>query len=170
MSLQSDVFNFGILTMSDAGSKGEREDTSGDMIEERMLIAGFKLALRDILPDEKELISEKLIQWSDGGEVDIILTTGGTGLGPRDMTPEATRNIIDFEVPGIAEAMRIKTLENTEMSMLSRCISGVRSGCLIINLPGSPKGVKEMLEVSISVIPHALEMIRGWRTHPVKDR
>ena len=169
MILQSNAFNFGILTISDAGSKGERKDTSGDGIEERMIIDGFKLTLREILPDEKELISEKLIQWADSGEVDIILTTGGTGLGPRDVTPEATLRIIDFEVTGISEAMRIKTFEKTPMSMLSRCVSGVRSGCLIINLPGSPKGVKEMLEVVISVIPHALEMIRGWRTHPVNN-
>ena len=169
MVLQSDAFNFGILTISDAGSKGERKDTSGDRIEERMLIDGFKLTLREILPDEKELISEKLIQWADSGETDIILTTGGTGLGPRDVTPEATLRIIDFEVTGISEAMRIKTFDKTPMSILSRCVSGVRSGCLIINLPGSPKGVKEMLEVVISVIPHALEMIRGWRTHPVNN-
>lgn len=169
MILQSDAFNFGILTISDAGSKGERKDTSGDRIEERMIIDGFKLTLREILPDEKELISEKLIQWADSGEVDIILTTGGTGLGPRDVTPEATLRIIDFEVTGISEAMRIKTFDKTPMSILSRCVSGVRSGCLIINLPGSPKGVKEMLEVVISVIPHALEMIRGWRTHPVNN-
>ena len=166
---QSDAFNFGILTISDAGSKGERKDTSGDGIEKRMIIDGFKLTLREILPDEKELISEKLIQWADSGEVDIILTTGGTGLGPRDVTPEATLRIIDFEVTGISEAMRIKTFDKTPMSILSRCVSGVRSGCLIINLPGSPKGVKEMLEVVISVIPHALEMIRGWRTHPVNN-
>ena len=169
MILQSDAFNFGILTISDAGSKGERKDTSCDSIEERMITDGFKLTLREILPDEKELISEKLIQWADSGETDIILTTGGTGLGPRDVTPEATLRIIDFEVTGISEAMRIKTFDKTPMSILSRCVSGVRSGCLIINLPGSPKGVKEMLEVVISVIPHALEMIRGWRTHPVNN-
>ena len=121
---------------------------------------------REIVADEKDFISAKLREWADGGEVELILTTGGTGLGPRDVTPEATKVVIDIEVPGIAEAMRIETLKNTPFALLSRSVAGVRSGCLIINLPGSPKGVRETLEVAVPAIPHALEMIKGWRTHP----
>ena len=127
---------------------------------------GYKQIHRDIVADEKDLISAKLSEWADGVEVELILTTGGTGLGPRDVTPEATRAVIDIEVPGIAEAMRIETLKNTPFAMLSRSVAGVRSGCLIINLPGSPKAVRETLEVAVPAIPHALEMIKGWRTHP----
>jgi molybdenum cofactor synthesis domain-containing protein len=129
---------------------------------------GFREALRDIMPDETDLISARLRDWCDGGEVDLILTTGGTGLAPRDVTPEATRAVLDLEVPGIAESMRMQTLDSTPMAMLSRSVAGVRSGCLIVNLPGSPAGVRETLEVALMAIPHALEMIRGWRTHPVR--
>jgi molybdenum cofactor synthesis domain-containing protein len=128
-------------------------------------MAGFKERLKDIIPDEVRIISEKLIDWSDGGEVDIILTTGGTGLGPRDVTPEATKNILEMEIPGIGEAMRIKTLARTPFAILSRTTAGIRSGCLIVNLPGSPKGVEECLDVIMESLPHALEMIRGWKTH-----
>ena len=167
MSSEKTVFNLGILTISDAGFKGERADTSGDAISELMTERGFREALRDIVPDEKELISERLRDWCDGGEVDLVLTTGGTGLGPRDVTPEATRAVIELEVPGMAEAMRIQALENTPLAMLSRSVAGVRAGCLIINLPGNPAGVRETLDVAVPAIPHALEMIRGWRTHPV---
>ncbi len=127
---------------------------------------GFEQVYRDIVSDEKELISAKLREWCEGAEVDIVLTTGGTGLGPRDVTPEATRDVIDIEVPGITEAVRIETLKNTPFAMLSRAVCGVRSGALILNLPGSPKGVSECLEVAIPALPHALEMIKGWRTHP----
>ena len=164
----SAAFTLGILTVSDAGSKGERADTSGDAIRDIMESEGFAMTLRDILPDEADLVADKLREWCDGGEVDVVLTTGGTGLGPRDVTPEATRRVLDLEVPGIAEAMRMQTLQHTPMAMLSRSVAGVRSGCLIVNLPGSPKGVLETLEIARAAIPHALEMIRGWRTHPVK--
>lgn len=126
----------------------------------------FNEARRDMVPDEKELISAKLREWCDGGEIDLILTTGGTGLGPRDVTPEATLAVLDIEVPGIAEAVRIETLKNTPMAMLSRSVAGVRSGCLVINLPGSPKAVRECLAVAARAIPHGLEMIRGRRGHP----
>ena len=162
----SAIFKFGILTVSDAGSKGERSDTSGDAISEIMGREGFNQVCRDIVPDEKELVSSKLRQWCDSGEVDLVLTTGGTGLGPRDVTPEATKAVIDIEAPGIVEAMRIGTLKHTPLAMLSRSVAGVRSGCLIVNLPGSPTGVRECLAEVVPVIPHALEMIRGWREHP----
>ena len=158
-------FYAGILTISDSGAIGERIDLSGRKISEMIEMAGFKERLKDIIPDEVGIISEKLIDWSDGGEVDIILTSGGTGLGPRDVTPEATKNILEMEIPGIGEAMRIKTLARTPFAILSRTTAGIRSGCLIVNLPGSPKGVEECLDVIMESLPHALEMIRGWKTH-----
>ena len=166
MAKESHAFNLAILTISDAGSRGERDDASGDAVSEIMAREGFNEVSRDIVPDEAELISARLREWCDSGEVDIVLTTGGTGLGPRDITPEATRAVIDIEVPGIAEAMRMETLRNTPFAMLSRSVVGVRSGCLIINLPGSPKGVRECLETAIPAVPHALEMVKGWRGHP----
>ena len=160
------AFRVGVLTISDAGSKGERDDTSGQAISEIMSREGFEQKYRDIVPDEKELISAKLAQWCDGGEVDLVLTTGGTGLGPRDVTPEATREVIELEVSGIAEAMRASTLKDTPLSMLSRSVAGVRSGCLIVNLPGSPTGVRQCLEVAVPALAHAIEMTQGWRGHP----
>ena len=141
-------------------------DTSGDVISEIMAREGYDRVRRDIVPDEKQLVSARLREWCDSGDVDLVLTTGGTGLGPRDVTPEATREVVDIEVPGIAEAIRIETLKNTPFAMLSRSVAGVRSGCLVINLPGSPTGVRECLEVAVPAIPHALEMIKGWRGHP----
>jgi molybdopterin adenylyltransferase len=161
-------FKMAILTISDAGSRGEREDTSGDVISEMMSKEGFQQVFRDIVPDEREQISAKLREWCDGGQVDLVLTTGGTGLGPRDVTPEATRAVLDIEVPGIAEAMRMQTLKITPLAMLSRSVAGVRSGCLIVNLPGSPKAVRETLEIALPAIPHGLEMIKGWRGHPAQ--
>ena len=155
-----------ILTISDAGSRGERADTSGDAVSEIAAREGFTQVCRAIVADEGETISARLREWCDGGEIDLVLTTGGTGLGPRDVTPEATREVLDIEAPGIAEGIRAQTLAKTPFAMLSRSVSGVRSGCLIINLPGSPKGVRECLEAAMPAIPHALEMIKGWRGHP----
>jgi molybdenum cofactor synthesis domain-containing protein len=158
-------FRLAILTISDAGSKGERADTSGDAISEIAACAGLREVERAIVPDEKDLVSGRLAQWCDGGGVDVVLTTGGTGLGPRDVTPEATRAVIELEVPGIGEAMRMGTLAKTPFAILSRSVAGARSGCLIVNLPGSPTGVRECLGVAMPAIPHALEMLKGWRTH-----
>jgi len=155
-----------ILTISDAGSKGEREDTSGDVISRVAAREGYQEVRREIVPDEAEVITRKLAEWCDSGQVDVVLTTGGTGLGPRDVTPEATRRAIEMEVPGIAEAMRLETLRHTPMAMLSRAVAGLRSGCLVINLPGSPKGVEECLEVAAPAIPHAVDMVMGRRGHP----
>ena len=166
LSGEKHTFTVAILTVSDAGAKGERDDASGDTISEIMAREGLRQVYRDIVPDEPEQISEVLARWCDGGEVDLVLTTGGTGLGPRDVTPQATEAVIDFAVPGIAEAIRVQTLQKTPLSMLSRSMAGVRSGCLVINLPGSPTGVRECLEVAVPAIPHALEMIGGWRGHP----
>jgi len=148
-----------VLTLSDKGSKGEREDSSGPLIQDMLKSINAEVRFYDILPDEKELIKKKLIEYSE--KVDLILTTGGTGLSPRDVTPEATLDIIDREVPGIAEAMRSEGLKKTSRAMLSRAVAGVRGTSLIINLPGSPKAVKENLQVIIEVIPHAIEKIKG---------
>ena len=148
-----------VLTMSDKGSKGEREDSSGPLIKVMLKGIGAEVKHYDILPDEKELIKEKLIKYSK--KVDLIITTGGTGLSPRDVTPEATLEVIDRQVPGIAEAMRSEGLKKTSRAMLSRAVTGVKGRSLIINLPGSPKAVKENLAVILDVIPHAIEKIKG---------
>jgi len=148
-----------VLTMSDRGSKGEREDLSGPMIEDMIKAIGAEVKYFEILPDEKELIKEKLIEYSK--KADLILTTGGTGLAPRDVTPEATLDVLDKQAPGLAEAMRSEGLKKTSRSMLSRAVAGVKGRSLIINLPGSPKAVKENLAVILDVIPHAIEKIKG---------
>lgn len=148
-----------VLTLSDKGSTGERDDKSGLLIQELLKRIGAEVKSYDILPDEKDLIKEKLIQFS--AQVDLIITTGGTGLAPRDVTPDATLEIIEKEVPGIAEAMRLEGLKKTNRAMLSRAVAGVRGKCLIINLPGSPKAVRESLDAIIDVIPHAVEKLKG---------
>lgn len=147
-----------VLTLSDKGSRGERADASGPAIGE-MLKGIAEVKFYDILPDERHLIREKLLEYS--GKVDLILTTGGTGLSPRDVTPEATLDVIDREVPGFAEAMRMEGLKKTRTAMLSRAVAGVRGQTLIINLPGSPKAVRENLETIIDALPHAIEKIKG---------
>ncbi len=148
-----------VLTMSDKGSRGEREDLSGPAIGEVVRGIGIEVTHYEVIPDEKVLIKEKLIHYSK--LVDIIFTTGGTGLSPRDVTPEATLEVIEREVPGIAEAMRLEGLKKTRRAMLSRAVAGVRGRSLIINLPGSPKAIKEGLEAVLEVIPHAVEKIKG---------
>ena len=165
---QNSKFELGVLTISDTGARGERiVDGSGDAISEIMAAEGYAIALRDMVADEVPEISQKLSEWCDSGEVDLILTTGGTGLGPRDVTPEATRAVLDIEAPGIGEAMRMQTLRFTPFAMLSRATAGVRSGCLIVNLPGSEKAVRETLAVAMPALVHGLEMVKGWRTHAV---
>ena len=153
------MISVAVLTVSDKGSKGEREDLSGPLIGEMIKKIGAELKYYEVIPDEKILIKEKLIEYSR--KVDLILTTGGTGLSARDVTPEATLEIIDKEVPGIAEAMRSEGLKKTNRAMLSRAVAGVKGNSLIINLPGSPKAVKESLSVILDVIPHAIEKIKG---------
>ena len=132
-----------------------------------MASEGFELALRGIVPDEPAQISAKLTEWCDNGGIDLLLTTGGTGLGPRDTTPEATRAVLDIEAPGIGEAMRMQTLQFTPFAMLSRATAGVRSGCLIVNLPGSEKAVRETLAVALPALAHGLAMVKGWRIHAI---
>jgi len=148
-----------VLTLSDKGSKGEREDLSGPLIRDMLKSINAEVRFYDVLPDEKELIKEKLLEYAE--KVDLILTTGGTGLAPRDVTPEATLEVIDRQVTGIAEAMRFEGYKKTKRAMLSRAVAGVRGRTLIINLPGSPKAVKENLEVIMDVLPHAIEKIKG---------
>lgn len=155
------MISFGILTISDKGSHGERYDGSGAAIQNRVSIMGGRVVRYDIVPDEVDIIRRRLIEWADAGDVDVILTTGGTGLGPRDVTPEATMPILDKMVPGIAEAMRIETFGKTPTAILSRAVVGIRKKCLIINMPGSPNGVRECLEVIIDPVVHAVEIITG---------
>ena len=148
-----------ILTLSDKGSRGEREDLCGPLIREIIKTISAEVLYYEIIPDEKELIKEKLI--SHSRNVDLIITTGGTGLSPRDVTPDATLEVLDWQIPGIAEAMRMEGLKKTNRAMLSRAVAGIRGKTLIINLPGSPKAVKEGLEAIMDVIPHAIEKIKG---------
>ncbi|MCL5779768.1 MAG: MogA/MoaB family molybdenum cofactor biosynthesis protein [Firmicutes bacterium] len=154
------MYKIGIVTMSDKGSQGLREDTSGATIRQMVGDLGTVEQYR-VVPDDPEVIKEALVEFADVHRLDLILTTGGTGLGPRDHTPEATLAVIDRQVPGIAEAIRAASLQKTPKAMLSRAVSGTRGSTLIINLPGSVKGVRECLEVVLPVLPHGLEILSG---------
>lgn len=157
----------GVLTISDGASRGGRQDLSGERIRELVTqLPDATIAASAIVPDEQEQISATLREWSDRQHLHLILTTGGTGLAPRDVTPEATNAVIEREAPGIAEAMRINSLRYTPKAMLSRGIAGVRGKTLIINLPGSPKAVQECLEYILPVLPHAINLlIEGPKEH-----
>jgi len=150
-----------IVTASDRSFRGEREDLSGPAIRERVEALGWEVVCCGVVPDEKEKLKEEMIRIADRERVPLLLTTGGTGLAPRDSTPDATLEVIEKQVPGIAEAMRQESLKKTRHAMLSRAVCGVRGQTLIINLPGSPKAVHECLDVVIPVIPHALELLQG---------
>jgi len=150
-----------ILTASDKGARGEREDRSAQVIREMVATIGGEIVAYDLVADEKELLVEKLLEYTDEKKVDLVLTTGGTGLSPRDVTPEATLEVVEKVIPGISEAMRAKGLEHTPHAMLTRAVAGVRGRTLIINLPGSPQAVRENLEVVLPAIPHALEILQG---------
>jgi len=155
------MFTVGILTISDKGSRGERQDRSGEIIREVLSGMDVSIANYDMVPDEKDLIVEKLVAWVDDHNMDVVMTTGGTGLTPRDVTPEATLAVVDRIVPGFAEAMRTESLKKTPHAMLSRAVVGTRGKCLIVNLPGSPKAVRECLEVILPALPHAVETLKG---------
>jgi len=148
-----------ILTLSDKGSRGERKDTSGPAIEKLIGKIRATVVSYDMLPDNKTMIKKKLISLCRNA--DLILTTGGTGVSPSDVTPEATQEVVRYEIPGIAEAMRAASLKKTPYAMISRAVAGVRGETLIINLPGSPKAVRETLSLILSVLPHAIEKIKG---------
>ncbi len=160
------MISVGILTASTKGALGQREDTSGDaiagLVTEPPLLATIRA--RQVVPDERAAIESILRHWSDDLQLQLILTTGGTGLSPTDITPEATLAVIERLVPGLAEAMRMETMRSTPMAMLSRAVAGCRNRTLIVNLPGSPKGVRECLPVILPVLPHAIDILTSQVT------
>ncbi len=151
----------GVLTISDRSARGERADEGGPLVEQLVVAAASEVVARAIVPDERTEIEPVLREWADGGAIDLILTTGGTGLSMRDVTPEATRAVVDREAPGIAEAMRAAGMTNTPMAALSRQVAGARGTTLIVNLPGSPKAIQECLDAIIGILPHAVEMLHS---------
>lgn len=155
------TLRFGILTASDRSARGERPDLSGPALDELVRAQGWSVVRQTILPDDLKILRETLVAWSDRGDLDIILITGGTGFAPRDITPEATRAVIDREAPGLAEAMRQESLKVTPHAMLSRGVTGMRGKVLIIDLPGSPKAAVENLNVVLPVLVHAVELLRN---------
>jgi len=150
-----------IITVSDKGAKGEREDRSGQVLFERLIKEGYQVICQAVVPDEKDVISKELVKCAEEKRVALIVTTGGTGVTSRDVTPEATLAVVDRTVPGMAEAMRAASLLKTPHAMISRAIVGIRGTTLIVNLPGSPKGALENLEVILPALPHALNKIQG---------
>ncbi|MBI3744099.1 MAG: MogA/MoaB family molybdenum cofactor biosynthesis protein [Chloroflexi bacterium] len=154
------MLTIAVLTISDASSRGQRHDKSGEVIVRLVERAGHRVAERGLVPDERDQIAARLRGWVEKG-VDAVLTTGGTGLGPRDVTPEATRDVIDRELPGLAEWMRVESVKVNVHAVLSRAVAGAKGRTLIVNLPGSPKGVEEMLALILPVLPHASEILKG---------
>lgn len=151
----------GILTISDKGSRHEREDTSGPAVASLLSEIGAVVEKYEIIPDEVDIIKAKLVKYSDEFRLDLVITTGGTGVAPRDVTPEATRMVIERDIPGMAEAMRLESLKKTPHAVISRAMAGIRGKTLIINLPGSPKAAQENLAAILKAIPHAISKIQG---------
>jgi len=164
MSIDQQKYSFAVLTLSDKGSRGERQDTSGAYIKEKLVTEGYELKSYSIIPDQKQIIVDALIELVDKQKISLIVTTGGTGVSPTDVTPEAMADVIEREIPGMAEAMRAASLIKTSRAMLSRGKVGIRGESLIINLPGSLKAARENLEVVLPVIVHAIEKIMGSRS------
>ena len=154
----------GVLTISDKGAQGKRTDESGETAARMLKEKGFSVAQQKIVPDDRQQIADCLIYWVDTDGLSLIVTSGGTGLSPTDVTPQAMLDIIDYQVPGMAEAMRAASLQKTSHAMLSRAIAGVRGACLIINLPGSPGGVKDTLNVVLPALEHAISKLGGDTT------
>jgi len=150
-----------VVTVSDSCSRGEREDVSGRTIEETLPGDGFAVAARGVLPDDRAAIAAELVRLAGRGDIDLVLTTGGTGFGPRDVTPEATTSVCDRMIPGFGELMRMEGFKRTPNAVLSRAVAGIRGGTLVINLPGSPKAVRECLDLFLGLLPHAMLMLRG---------
>lgn len=150
-----------LLTVSDRCSRGEQEDVTGPMLSDVLAAAGFEVVELGLVPDEGERIEAELIRLADQVGADVVFTNGGTGVGPRDVTPEATTAVIDRPAPGIPEAMRVGGLAQTPMAMLSRGVAGIRGNTLVVNLPGSPRGARECLDILLPALGHALEMIAG---------
>ena len=157
--------NAAVLTISDSASAGKRTDRSGPAVRERLERLGWSVSVLEILPDEVAQISKRLATLADGHQVSAIFTTGGTGLSSRDLTPEATRMVIDREIPGFGEVMRARGRELTPLASLSRSMAGTRGSVLIVNLPGSPKGAVESLDAIVELVPHVLELLRGQTEH-----
>jgi molybdenum cofactor synthesis domain-containing protein len=155
------MFYAAVITVSDKGSQGKRQDLSGPAIAEMLAGAAIEIKHTLIIPDEVDQIQKAIIQFADVEKMDLILTTGGTGVSPRDLTPDATLKVLDKEIPGMAEAMRIASMKITPHAMISRAVTGIRGRSLIINLPGSPKGATENLAIVLPAIPHAIEKIKG---------
>jgi molybdenum cofactor synthesis domain-containing protein len=155
------MYKAGVLTISDKGSQGQRADASGDFIRKALHEINVTVARYEIVADEKSLISKTLALWADSGEIDFIVTTGGTGISPRDVTPEATQSVIEKELPGIVELMRSSGYRKTPTAILSRAVAGVRGRCLIVNLPGNPRAVEEYPGLLLPVLPHAIETLHG---------
>jgi len=168
------ALRFGILTVSDRSARGERMDSTGPALAGAIEERGWEVARSAIVADEKELIEQNLLAWCDSQALDIILTTGGTGFSPRDVTPEATQAVVDRNAPGLSEAMRSASLRKTPHAMLSRAICGMRGATLIVNLPGSPRAALENLDVIAPVLPHAVELLRAdphaEKGHQAQDR
>lgn len=153
------MLSVGILTISDRSARGEREDASGPLLADMIRSNGWKVVFQEIVPDDFARIKAILTEWCDSQEVDVILTSGGTGFSPRDVTPEATQAVIERAAPGLAEAMRSFSLRTTPHAMLSRATAGIRGRTLIVNLPGSPKAARDNLEVILPVLPHAVQLL-----------